>query len=554
MRTLRNYRVCAGFRVTSGSAELAPDQSAFYVTCPIDGGARYEFDEVIVDTGISDLNVEYLQTVLPTQPGQLYVGGLIEESVESLTFAAGAAGYAFVEVSPQVNLDRETQTVDVTYVIKESPRVYIERIDIVGNTRTLDHVIRRELDMVEGDAFNQALMNISRSRVGQLGFFEDVQVEPIQGSGPDRAQIQVNVTEQHTGELALGAGFSSTDSFLLDFSITERNLRGRGQFLRLRISTSSRQQAIDIRFTEPRFLDRNLAASFELFQVLADFSREASFETQSTGFTLRASFPLTRAVRTSVDYTLRTDDVTTLAGGSSSIARSVGSRATSLFGYSLNWNRTDDLREPTRGFQMSFNQGFAGLGGDVRYVRSELRGGVYRSVWRDRLVLSATGSTGYLFPWGGGASRVNDRFFKGGNSFRGFETAGIGPRVVQRRATSLEDGDEFISGDALGGNFYAIGALEIGFPLGLPEQYGIRGSVFTEVGTLGLLPDEDTVEDDGAATATFTVDDLSPRASAGVSVFWDSPFGLVRFDLAHAFIKEDYDEGAFFRFSTQTGF
>jgi len=554
LRTFYNDRGFADFRVTSVSAELTPDQSEFYVTFTMDEGERYRFGEISVETEISDLNVEFLQASLPTQTGNLYVGSLIETSVDSLTFAAGAAGYAFVDVNPRVSLNRETQTVDLTFVIDESPRVYIERIDIIGNTRTLDRVIRRELDLVEGDAFNQALVNLSRSRVGRLGFFEDVQVEPIQGSAPDRAQVQVRVAEQPTGELAFGAGFSSTDSFLVDFSISERNLRGRGQFLRLRVSTSSRQQQIDIRFTEPRFLDRNLAAGFDLFRVRSDFSREASFETESTGFTLRAGFPLTRAVQAGLSYTLRTDDVTTFAGVSESIARASGSRVTSLFGYSLSWNRVDDPREPSRGFQMRFNQDFAGLGGDVRYVRSELSGGVYRSVWRDRLTLSATGSTGYLFSWGGDTARINDRFFKGGNTFRGFETAGIGPRVVQRRTTPLEDGDPFTSGDALGGNFYAIGALEMGFPLGLPEQYGIRGSLFTEFGTLGLLPDEDKIADDGSANAIFTVDDLSPRASAGVSVFWDSPFGPVRFDLAHAFIKEDYDQGAFFRFSTQTGF
>lgn len=554
LRTFYNDRGFADFRVTSVSAELTPDQSDFYVTFTMDEGERYEFGEITVETEISDLNVEYLQAILPTQQGNLYVGSLIESAVDSLTYAAGAAGYAFVDVSPRINLNRETQTVDVNFVIDESPRVYIERIDIIGNTRTLDRVIRRELDLVEGDAFNQALVNISRSRVGRLGFFEDVEVEPIQGSAPDRAQVQVRVAEQPTGELAFGAGFSSTDSFLVDFSISERNLRGRGQFLRLRVSSSSRQQQIDIRFTEPRFLDRNLAAGFDLFRVRSDFATEASFETESTGFTLRAGFPLTRALQASVNYTMRTDDVTVFGNASESIRRAAGSRVTSLMGYTLRWNRVDDVREPTRGFQLTFNQSFAGIGGDVRYVNSELQGGIYRSVWRDRLVFSATGSTGYLFSWGGDTARINDRFFKGGNSFRGFETAGIGPRVVQRRETALEDGDEFISGDALGGNFYAIGALEMGFPLGLPEQYGIRGSLFTEFGTLGLLPDEDEIIDDGTATAIFTVDDLAPRASAGVSVFWDSPFGPVRFDLAHAFIKEDYDEGAFFRFSTQTGF
>ena len=555
LRTFYNDRGYADFRVTSVVAELTPDQSAFYVTFNMEEGRRYQFGEITVETAIEDLNTDFLAAVLPTREGALYVGSLIEESVDQLTFSAGAAGYAFVDVNPRVSVNREEQTVDINFVINESPRVYIERIDILGNTRTLDRVIRRELDIVEGDAFNQVLLNISEARVNQLGFFEEVSVEPVQGSRPDRAQVQVQVTEQPTGELAFGAGFSSTDAFLVDFSISERNLRGRGQFLRFRVSASSRRQQIDIRFTEPRFLDRNLAAGFDLFQVRSDFSREASFETESTGFSLRAGFPLTRAVQAGVNYTLRSDEVRVFgAGATASIARAAGSRVTSLFGYSLSWNRLDNPREPSNGFQVQFNQDFAGFGGDVRYVRSELQAGIYRNVFRSDVVFSVTGETGYLFSWGGDTARINDRFFKGGNSFRGFETAGVGPRVVQRLATPAEDGDPFRSGDALGGNFYAIGAAELTFPLGLPEQYGIRGSLFTEVGTLGLLPGEDQIDDDGSATAVFTIDDLAPRASAGLSVFWDSPFGPVRFDFAHAFIKEDYDRSRFFRFSTRTGF
>ncbi len=540
----------ADFRVISAVAELTPDQDAFFITFTMDEGERYDFGEITVSTDIPDLNKEYLERIVPTQPGELYVGSLIEESTDALTFAAGAAGYAFVNVRPRVDVDRETQTVDIEYVISETPRVYIERIEIMGNTRTLDRVIRRELDIVEGDAFNQALLNVSESRVNRLGFFEEVTVEPIQGSAADRAQVNVSVTEQPTGELAFGAGFSSTDAFLIDFSVSERNLRGRGQFLRFRVSASSRRQQIDIRFTEPRFLDRNLAAGVDLFQVRTDFSEEASFETESTGFTLRAGFPLTRAVSAGVSYTLRTDEVNTFLGVSESIRRAAGARVTSVVSYTLGWNRLDDPREPSRGFRLNFNQDFAGFGGDVRYVRSELSGGIYRNVFREDLVISLTGETGYLFAWGGDEPRINDRFFKGGNTFRGFEPAGLGPRVVQRRT----DRDELFSGDALGGNFFAIGALELAFPLGLPEQYGIRGSVFTEFGTLGVLGDDDSIADDGAADAVFTVDELAPRVSAGVSIFWDSPFGPVRFDFAEAFVKEDYDRAEFFRFSTRTGF
>lgn len=538
----------ANFRVLSSVAELTPDQDAFYITMTIDEGEIYNFGEVRVSTEIEDLNEEFLAALLPIREGETFQGQLIEDSIDSLTFATGASGYAFVNIRPMTTRNRDTRTVDVEFVIDEGPRVYIERIDIVGNTRTLDRVIRRELDIVEGDAFNQALLDRSRGSVRSLGFFEEVEVESAPGTSPDRARVAVQVTEQPTGELAFGAGFSSTDAFLIDLSISERNLRGRGQFLRLRISMSSRRESIDIRFTEPRFMDRNLAAGFDLFRVTSDFLSEASFQTQSTGASIRFGFPVTAQSNLQLRYTLRSDDVQVFASASSALLTQAGRRNTSVAGYTLNWARIDDPIEPRNGFRLQFSQDFAGFGGDVRYVRSEMSGTFYKGLFGD-VVASFTMNGGFVLPWGGDTVRINDRFFKGGNSFRGFEVAGIGPRTVTRDVTT----GQLIRRDALGGRLYAVGAFEVGFPLGLPEQYGVRGSLFTEFGTLGLLDDQDEIAE-GAAGSLFTVDDLSLRASAGLSIFWDSPFGPVRFDFAEAFLYEDYDKREFFRFSTRTGF
>ncbi|WP_417486690.1 outer membrane protein assembly factor BamA [Maricaulis sp.] len=542
----------ANFRVLSAVAELTPDQRDFYITVTIDEGEVYNFGEVTVSTEIPDLNPEFLQAILPVQEGDLFQGQLIEDSIDALTFSAGAAGYAFVNIRPLTTRNREDRTVDVEFVIDEGPRVYIERIDISGNTRTLDRVIRRELDIVEGDAFNQVLIDRSRNNIRRLGFFEEVELEETPGSAPDRARVNVAVTEQPTGELAFGAGFSSTDSFLIDLSISERNLRGRGQFLRFRISASSNRESLDIRFTEPRFLDRNLAAGFDLFRVNSDFLSEASFQTESTGASLRLGFPVTASTNLQLGYTYRTDNVLVYSSASSALLNQAGSRVTSVLTYTLNWSRLNDPVEPSNGYRLQFTQGFAGIGGDVRYVRSEFNGAIYRPFFPgllgNEVVASFTMNGGFVLPWGGDSVRINDRFFKGGNSFRGFEVAGIGPRAVSRDATT----GELIRGDALGGRLYAVGALEVSFPLGLPEQYGVRGSLFTEFGTLGMLDSADQVDE--GTQSVFTVDDLALRASAGLSIFWDSPFGPVRFDFAQAFIREDYDRAEFFRFSTRTGF
>ncbi|WP_323761307.1 outer membrane protein assembly factor BamA [Maricaulis sp.] len=542
----------ANFRVLSAVAELTPDQRDFYITVTIDEGEIYNFGNVTVSTEIPDLNPEFLQAILPVQEGDLFQGQLIEDSIDALTFSAGAAGYAFVNIRPLTTRNREDRTVDVEFVIDEGPRVYIERIDISGNTRTLDQVIRRELDIVEGDAFNQVLIDRSRNNIRRLGFFEDVEVEETPGSAPDRARVNVAVTEQPTGELAFGAGFSSTDSFLIDLSISERNLRGRGQFLRFRISASSNRESLDIRFTEPRFLDRNLAAGFDLFRVNSDFLSEASFQTESTGASLRLGFPVTASTNLQLGYTYRTDNVLVFSSASSALINQAGSRVTSVLTYTLNWSRLNDPVEPSNGYRLQFTQGFAGIGGDVRYVRSEFNGAIYRPFFPgllgNEVVASFTMNGGFVLPWGGDSVRINDRFFKGGNSFRGFEVAGIGPRAVSRDPNT----GELIRGDALGGRLYAVGALEVSFPLGLPEQYGVRGSLFTEFGTLGMLDSADQVDE--GTQSVFTVDDLALRASAGLSIFWDSPFGPVRFDFAQAFLREDYDRAEFFRFSTRTGF
>lgn len=253
------------FRVTSAVAELTPDQKDFYITYTVDEGRQYDFGEIKVETALEKLDANVLQAVVPIQEGELFRGSLIETTIDSLTYAAGVAGYAFVDVRPQISVNEESGRIDITFALDEGPRVYIERINIVGNTQTLDRVIRRELRLSEGDAFNRILLDRSRNRVRALGFFKDVEVIESPSEQPDRTIVDVKVTEQSTGELSFAAGFSSVDAYLFDLSASQRNLRGRGQSVVARTSLSSRQQIVDLRFTEPRFLDRNLSAGVDLF-------------------------------------------------------------------------------------------------------------------------------------------------------------------------------------------------------------------------------------------------------------------------------------------------
>ncbi|RZJ45105.1 MAG: outer membrane protein assembly factor BamA, partial [Brevundimonas sp.] len=452
----------------------------------------------------------------------------------------------FVEIEPQYRANPETDTVDVTFNIKEGQRVYVDRINVVGNTRTLDNVIRREMMLSEGDAFNRTLLERSRNNLRGLGFFKDVTVEEARGSAPDRSVVNVTVTEQPTGELSVGAGFSSVDSFVLNLGITERNFRGRGQNVVARLEWGSLRQQIDFRFTEPKFLGRDLRAGFDAFHSRYDLSEYSSYDYRSTGGGVRLSYPLNGYTLLSTRYFLKSDEIivptnycTTNGSGSNALCDQVGSFLNSSAGYTLLVDRRNDPVRPTRGWTGSLRQDFAGIGGDVNYVKTEADVSAYWGI-SPQWIVTATAQTGYVSGWGGDPVRINDRFFKGGNSFRGFETAGIGPR-------------DLTTTDALGGNFYAIGTLELTVPNYLPEEYGIRTSLFTDVGTLGVLDNRYTVTSTGTPDSNI-VDDLELRASAGVSIHWRSPMGPIRFDISKVLGKEDYDKTESFRFSTSTQF
>lgn len=534
------------FRIVSGVSELAPDNSAFLMTLTVEEGDRYNFGEIKVVTENERLNAEFLKRILPIRSGQLFESDRIESSVDALTFAAGSAGYAFVEINPSYRANPETDTVDVTFNVREGQRVYIDRINVVGNTRTIDPVIRRELMLTEGDAFNRALMDRSRNNLRGLGFFKDVKIEEARGSADDRSVVNVTVEEQPTGELSVGAGFSSVDSFVVNLGISERNFRGRGQNVVARIEWGSLRQQADFRFTEPKFLGRDLRAGFDVFHSRYDLSDYSSYDYKSTGAGVRLSYPLNPYTLLSTRYFLKADEIIVpfnycgnAGQGSSALCDQIGSFVNSSAGYTLFVDRRNDPVRPTRGWTGSLRQDLAGIGGDVNYLKTEADASWFWGV-RPNWTVSVQGQVGYISGWSGDSIRINDRFFKGGNTFRGFETAGMGPR-------------DLTTNDSLGGNFYAIGTVELTLPNGLPEQYGIRTSLFADVGTLGMLDDRYLINSAGQPNANI-VDDLALRASAGLSVHWKSPMGPIRFDFAKVLAKEDYDETESFRFSTSTQF
>lgn len=531
IRRFYRARGYAEAEVISAVAELSPDGRCFYLTFSLDEGPFYRFGRIELVTGLRDLSVADLQRFLETREGQPFDGDAIDRTIEASTEEVGKLGYAFALIEPEVDLDASNGVANIVYRIEQGPRVYVERIDIKGNVRTLDAVIRREFRLAEGDAFNTALLRRSIQRVRNLGFFEKVDVRTRQGSAPDKVVVEVEVAERSTGELSFGAGFSTADGPLADVRLSENNLLGRGQSLRLDFTVSGRRQEIDFSFTEPWFLDRELAAGIDLFRSRTDLQSESSFDETRTGGRLRIGYPLTEFVRHSLRYTLqhtRIGDVDATA--SRFIQAEEGGRLTSAIGQTITWDRRDTRFLPSEGFLVRLDQDLAGFGGDNRYLRHEARVDFYYP-FRPDVVLNLGASGGFIFGFGGEDVHLTDRFFIGGSTLRGFRYGGVGPRDIT-------------TDDALGGNLYYVGTAELRFPLGLPEELRMFGRVFTDVGTLTELD----------VSGPEIRDSGNLRAGVGVGLSWLSPLGPLSIDITEAVLKDDEDQTERFRLSFGTRF
>jgi len=533
----------ADFRVVSAVAELGRNRADFFITITVEEGERYTFGDIEVSSDLRGVDAEFLRPLVTTSSGETYNADKIEDSIQKLTFELGRLGYAFVDVRPKIERDREGRWIAVNYSIDEGPRVYVDRINIVGNVRTLDRVLRREMRLAEGDAFNAAKLRRSQQRIRGLGFFEKVEVRDEKGSlddkalgaaednfADDRTSITIEVEEQSTGELSFGLGYSSSDKIGGEIGIRERNLLGRGQDLNLTLRLSTRRQDIDLSFTEPYFLNRDVAAGFDLFNRQRD-QENVAFERNSTGFTLRVGYPFAERLRHSVRYTLRNDKIEDVDSSASRfIQDQKGTRLTSSIGQTISYDLRDDRFFPTEGYLLRVSQDLAGLGGDVHYLRHVLNYAYYKRLWGE-WIGGLSIEEGHILGLGENVS-LSDRFFIGGNNFRGFAAGGVGPRDT----SSL---------DFLGGTVYYVGTAEASVPLGILQEFGVFGRLFTEVGSLAD-PDLDS------KVNVFDVG--KPRVTSGFGVSWRSPFGPIQLDFAWPLRKEQFDREESFRFSFGTRF
>ena len=522
----------ADFKIKSAIAELSPQRDAFYLVFTVEEGEQYRFGKVDVKGNLPKGRLPDFNEDVLTKSGDIYNASDVEASIDAMVNRLGDKGFAFVDINPVLARKKENneRIIDLTYDIKEGPRVYVERINIFGNERTLDEVIRREFRIAEGDPFSTSKLKRTEQRLNNLGFFESVEIKQQAGSAPDKAQLDVEVKEQSTGEVSFGAGFSTTDGALADIGLREKNFLGRGQELRTRALFAARRQQYDIGFTEPYFLGRELSAGFDLYKTTQDLREEASFDREATGGALRLGYALSEHWNHTLRYAYERSEITNIdANASRYIREQEGQNTTSMVGHSLAYDTRDNRFNPNKGLFFSLGQDFAGVGGDDTFIRHEVKSEYYIPVAKKWVGM--LGAQGGHIAGIGEDVRINQRFFIGSQEIRGFQNAGIGPRDIT-------------TSDALGGNVFYAGTAELRFPLGLPEELGVSGAVFNDVASLWDLD----------STGNEIRDTNSIRASAGVGVAWVSPFGPIRIDFAKAYLKEDYDEDELVRFSFGTRF
>ena len=616
----------ADFHVISAVAELTPDRKDFIITYVVEEGPRYKFGDVKVESSIRDFKGEALTRMLPMKKGDWYNAKMIEDTVNRLNESAGLFGYAFADVDPKFERDKDTLTMGVTFDLAETPRTYVERIDINGNQVTRDKVIRREFRLAEGDPFNSVRVKRTRDRLQSLGFFqENLEIKQTQGSTPDRVILGLDVEDKSTGQLQLSGGYSSIEHFIVNASVEQRNFMGKGQEVRLGVNYSSYSKSIEAGFTEPYLFDRNIAVGVDLFRRdyssfnYLDNNRNTTYKQTSTGGQLRLGVPLTEYMQLALRYGLNFDNVTLdrsqfysdingdgilecdplLAGRY--LCDQIGKRTTSSVGYSLAYINLDNGVHPTRGLRAVLSQDFAGLGGDVKYVRTRLNAIRYWPMGGG-FTFSVSGEGGYIHSLEGQQApgvdgvRLVDRFFLGEPQIRGFDIRGVGPRV--QRLTYNADGTlntdrKQIQDDAIGGRAYYLGRAELEIPLGTGvKELNLRPSIFADVGALwGVVhPATQTIDycdpvdtttgltrkavpRTGAGPAScaslgtgynalatpgfaerFLGDTPRPRLSVGIGVNWNSPFGPFRIDVAKALLKSPGDDDKLITFNVGTAF
>jgi outer membrane protein insertion porin family len=586
---LRRFYLKHGYadvRIVSAVGEYDPAKKGFTVTFTIDEGPQYRVGTIDVSSNVRAIDSASLRSTLKLSTGSVYNADMVEKTVEVMTIEAAKRGYAFANVRPRGDRNFETKTINLVFVVEEGTRAYIERINVRGNIRTREYVIRREFDIGEGDAYNRALIDRAERRLKNLGFFKTVKITNEPGSAPDRVVVNVEVEEQPTGEFSISGGYSTSDGFIAEASVADRNLMGRGQYAKATVSYGQFTRGVDLSFVEPYLLGYRMAGGIDLFAKQNQPTSYASYGTTTIGTNLRLGFELTEELSLQPRYSVYRQEVTLpsifndcilspnalINGGSGVTAANEAARVSpdvlpggcyangeaalpvrielasgpvvvSLVGYTLAYNTVDNNKSPTSGLYAEIKQDLAGAGGDVNFIRTSFETRNYYELVSDVVsVIHLQG--GQISGWGNKGLRMLDNFQMGPNLVRGFAPAGIGPR---------DESPGSITNDALGGTMFWGASFEAQTPLYfLPKEIGIKMAAFADAGSLWGYKSETSWNVTGEQLTV--ADNNSIRSSVGVGLIWDSPLGPLRFDLAYPVTKQSYDRTQIFRFSGGTKF
>ncbi len=565
---LRRFYLKNGYAdilVTDASAELSPDRKGFFLSFTVNEGARYKVGKVTINSQLRNLSGSDLQSTLQLTPGDWYDGDAVGRTADAIEDAVHNRGYAFVQVQPRVTRDVAKHTVDLVFDVGEGPRVYVERIDIVGNTRTEDKVIRREFQLAEGDPYSAELVRKTKTRLTDLGYFQNVDIATNPGDTPDKAILATNITEKATGELSFGGGYSTDAGALVDVGLAERNLVGTGINASINGVLAQRRSSINTSVTDPYFLDRNLVAGADVFLIETEFLGTEPYDERRAGFSLRLGYAFNEHLRQTWSYSLVDRDVYNVETGASPfIINEAGTTLLSQVSQVLTLDYRDSRIYPHSGYVVEAGTDFAGLGGDARFVRGNLNAAYYipleRQFGNPDWGIKLAGSTGYMDLLPGGREEIIDRFFLGGDNLRGFETGGAGPH-------------DTVTGDPLGGRFIWTQTTELRFPLPVSPDLGLNGRAFVDVGALTDANFRNSTSCTYTVNGTATIGGVTvtgtnqsvtsscqisasaaPRVGAGVGISWRTAFGLINIDLAPFVIKQPGDQTQIFRFGFGTRF
>lgn len=539
---LRDFYLARGYvdmRVQAVNAQLTEERDGYFVNYNITEGQQFRFGKVSLSSTMPGLNAARYRDIIDIEPGEIYTPTRVESDIARLERQAIRDGVDFLRVEPRVTRNDRNLTLDIEYVLSRGERIFVERIDIEGNTTTLDRVIRRQFDSAEGDPFNPREIRESAERIRALGYFEEAEVNAREGSSPDQVVVDVDVQEKPTGSLNFGGSFSNNDGVGVAISFAEENFLGRGQKLSLAISTASEATRYGLTFVEPSLLGRDVAFGLTLDYAETD-SSFATYNTERLVFQPSLTFPVSENGRVQLRYTAEDIEVTArdtpVHGLVIADDIAAGSQLSSSLGYTYTYDTRLTGLDPTMGMLFQIGQDFAGIGGDSSYIKTTAKVIGEKKIFNEDVTLRATLEGGAL-AWNSGNNRVVDRFILTPSILRGFEPGGIGPREI----SATRD-------DPLGGNLYVAARFEAEFPLGLPEEYGINGGVFYDVGNLWDLSDVNL------NSASVVGESGSFRHVIGVSVFWDTPVGPLQFNVSEALKKETYDKEQKFEITLRTDF